>query len=80
MFDSNQPSNGSSRAVSDSRPMTPEEAADFLGLDVKTITRWARASYIPAHPLGQGKRKFWRLFKSELLAWLGAQNNGAVAG
>jgi predicted site-specific integrase-resolvase len=57
--------------------MTPKAAAEFLGLDVKTITRWARKSYIPAHPLGEGKRKFWRFFEFELLAWVNAQGNGA---
>ena len=35
-----------------SRPMDPREAAAYLHLDEKTITRWARKGYIPAHPLG----------------------------
>jgi hypothetical protein len=30
------------------------EAAEYLSLDEKTITRWARKGYIPAHPLGEG--------------------------
>ena len=42
-----------------SHPLTPAGAAKYLGLDVKTITRWARQGYLPAHPLGEGKRKFW---------------------
>lgn len=57
-------------------PLTPQGAASFLGLDPKTITRWARNSYLPAHPLGEGKRKFWRFFQSELSVWLAAKNNG----
>jgi excisionase family DNA binding protein len=61
------------------RPMIPQQAAAFLGLDDKTITRWARQGYIPAHPLGEGKRKFWRFFEHELVAWLNAQTNGAAA-
>lgn len=58
-----------------SRPMTPREAAAFLGLDVKTITRWARLGYLPAHPLGEGKRKFWRFLLEELKEWLAAKTN-----
>lgn len=60
-------------------PMTPKEAAQFLGLDVKTVTRWARKRYLPAHPLGEGKRKFWRFFEAELLDWLALKSNGATA-
>ena len=55
--------------------MTPREAAVFLGLDVKTITRWARMGYLPAHPLGEGKRKFWRFLTEELAEWLGSKTN-----
>ncbi len=58
-----------------SRPMTPREAAAYLGLDVKTITRWARMGYLPAHPLGEGKRKFWRFLLDELTEWLGSKTN-----
>jgi excisionase family DNA binding protein len=59
--------------------MDPREAAAYLHLDVKTITRWSRQGYIPAHPLGEGKRKFWRFFGHELEAWLNGQSNGAKA-
>lgn len=61
------------------RPMTPQQTAAFLGLDDKTITRWARQGYIPAHPLGNGKRKFWRFFEHELVAWLDSQTNAPAA-
>lgn len=61
------------------RPMTPQQAAAFLGLDDKTITRWARKRYLPAHPMGEGKRKFWRFFEHELLSWLLSQSDMAVA-
>jgi excisionase family DNA binding protein len=57
------------------RPLTPVEAALYLAVDVKTITRWARQGYLPAHPLGEGKRKFWRFFESELIEWLAAKTN-----
>jgi excisionase family DNA binding protein len=56
-------------------PLTPSAAAAYLGLDVKTITRWARQGYLPGHPLGEGKRKFWRFFESELKEWLSGKNN-----
>jgi excisionase family DNA binding protein len=58
-----------------SRPMNPKEAAEDLRLDEKTITRWARKGYIPAHPLGEGKRKFWRFLEHELVDWLNSQTN-----
>lgn len=58
-----------------SQPLTPSAAAEYLGLDVKTVTRWARKGYLPAHPLGEGKRKFWRFLESELSAWLAARTN-----
>ena len=60
-------------------PMTPLQAAAFLGLDDKTITRWARKRYLPAHPMGEGKRKFWRFFEHELVAWLNTQTNLVTA-
>jgi len=60
-----------------SQPLTPSAAAEYLGLDVKTVTRWARQGYLPAHPLGEGKRKFWRFLESELSAWLAARTNMA---
>jgi excisionase family DNA binding protein len=55
--------------------MTPVAAAAYLELDVKTITRWARQGYLPAHPLGEGKRKFWRFLEHELAAWLATRTN-----
>lgn len=57
------------------QPLTPSAAAEYLGLDVKTVTRWARQGYLPAHPLGEGKRKFWRFLVSELSDWLAAKTN-----
>ena len=60
-----------------SRLMDAKETAEFLKLDEKTISRWARNAYIPAHPLGEGRRKFWRFYEHELSAWISAQFNGA---
>jgi len=62
-----------------SRPMDPEEAAEYLRLNKRTITEWTRKGYIPAHPLGEGSRKIWRYFEHELEAWLNAQTNGTDA-
>jgi excisionase family DNA binding protein len=59
-----------------SRPMTPRSAAEYLGLDEKTVTRWARCGYLPAHPLGEGKRKFWRFLEPELEEWLMSKTKG----
>ena len=66
-------------AATSSRPMTPQDAASFLGLDEKTVTRWARKGYLPGHPMGEGKRKYWRFLKSELSDWLAAKTNGTKA-
>lgn len=63
-----------------SRPMDLREAAAYLHLDDKTISRWARKGYIPAHPLGQGKKKYWRFLEHELVDWLNAQTNFAGSG
>ena len=61
------------------RPMTPQQAAEFLGLDDKTICRWARKGYLPAHAMGQGKKKYWRFFEDELIALLLEQPTMAEA-
>jgi hypothetical protein len=31
---------------------------------------------VPAHPLGEGRRRMWRFFEDELLAWVESQSNG----
>jgi excisionase family DNA binding protein len=61
------------------RIMTPSDAAAYLGMDVKTVTRWARQGYLPAHPIGEGKRKFWRFFEHELEAWVAEKTNSKAA-
>lgn len=58
-----------------SRILTPEGAADLLQIDPRTATRWAREGYLPAHPLGEGKRKFWRFYEHELESWLAERTN-----
>jgi excisionase family DNA binding protein len=51
------------------------EAALFLSISRKTLTRLARQGQIPAHPLGDGVRKSWRFLKSELDTWMHARVN-----
>jgi len=53
--------------------MTPEEAAEFLHMDPRTLVKWARDGYVPSHPLGEGKRRLWRFFEKELSEWVEQQ-------
>lgn len=57
--------------------LNPQEAADILKMDSRTLVRWARIGYVPAHPLGEGKRKLWRFLEHELLDWVEAQGKCA---
>ncbi len=51
--------------------LTPEEASCYLGgFNSRTITRWAREGYLPAYPIGEGRRRYWRFLEGELEAWL----------
>ncbi|HET9098981.1 MAG TPA: helix-turn-helix domain-containing protein [Acidobacteriaceae bacterium] len=47
-----------------------DEAAIVLGVHPKTLQRWSRQGVVPAHPIGEGRRKYWRYLISELEAWL----------
>jgi excisionase family DNA binding protein len=57
------------------RLLTPEEAAPILKMNPRTLVKWAREGYVPAHPLGEGKRRLWRFFESEIVKWVEGQNN-----
>jgi DNA-binding transcriptional MerR regulator len=61
-------------------PLDAIEAARVVGMDSRTLVRWARRGYVPAHPLGEGKRRIWRFFESELLEWVKHQQNGCSDG
>ena len=50
-----------------------DEAAQVLKMDSRTLVRWARLGHVPAHPMGEGKRKLWRFLEHELLEWLEAR-------
>lgn len=63
-----------------SAPLDATEAAKILRMNSRTLVRWARCGYIPAHPLGEGKRRIWRFFESELLEWVEQQQNGCIRG
>jgi predicted site-specific integrase-resolvase len=56
-------------------PLDAKEAARVLKMDSRTLVCWARRGYVPAHPLGEGKRRIWRFFESELLKWVENQEN-----
>jgi excisionase family DNA binding protein len=46
--------------------VSPEAAADFLGVRRLKVIRMARSGVLPAHPLGGGRRRQWRFKLSEL--------------
>jgi excisionase family DNA binding protein len=47
--------------------------AEFLGIKRRRLLELARAGTIPAHPIGNGKRKTWRFRLSELSEALTSQ-------
>jgi excisionase family DNA binding protein len=62
------------------RFLTPVEASVFLGgLNSRTVTRWAREGYLPAFPVGEGKRRLWRFLESDLEAWMLSRRTGHTA-
>jgi excisionase family DNA binding protein len=57
--------------------LTPDQAAEFLGgLNSRTVTRWAPEGYLPAYPIGEGKRRLWRFLEADLEAWMLARRQG----
>jgi len=44
----------------------PDQAAAFLKTNRLKVIRMARSGSLPAHPLGDGKRRQWRFKLSEL--------------
>lgn len=58
------------------RLLTPEEAAELLHMShPRTVVAWARRGYLPAHALGEGRRRIWRFVESELMQWVAKQGN-----
>ena len=54
----------------------PREAADYLGINSRTVTRWAREGYLPAYPIGEGKRRLWRFLEGDLEEWVRSRQTG----
>ena len=56
-----------------------EEAAAYLGgMNHRTMTRWAREGYIPAYPIGEGKKRLWRFLEADLESWMLARRTGTL--
>ena len=56
-----------------------EEAADYLGgMNSRTVVRWAREGYLPAYPIGEGKRRLWRFLESDLEVWMLSRRTGTL--
>ena len=56
-----------------------EEAAAYLGgMNSRTVVRWAREGYLPAFPIGEGKRRLWRFLASDLESWLLSRRTGGT--
>ncbi len=50
-----------------------KRSCEVLKMDGRTLIRWARLGHVPAHPMGEGKRKLWRFLEHELLDWVEAR-------
>jgi len=42
--------------------------------------RWARQGYLPAYPLGEGKRRLWRFLEEDLRDWMMQRRTGQIPG
>ena len=42
------------------------EASRFLSMKPRRVVEFARTGYLPAYPLGTGRRRIWRFRLSEL--------------
>jgi len=65
----NDPSTDPRPAVRRIKILDATEAAAIMRMDSRTLIRWARLGYVPAHPLGEGKRRLWRFIEEEILDW-----------
>lgn len=62
------------------RFLDAEQAAVFLGgLNSRTVTRWAREGYLPAYPIGEGKRRLWRFMEADLEHWMLSRRTGTLS-
>ena len=58
-------------------PMEADGAAEFLHSAPRTIKQMAREGKIPCHPFGDGARKRWFFFRSELAEFVRGRVNCA---
>jgi hypothetical protein len=65
----NNPATEPRDAVRRFKILDANEAAAIMRMDSRTLIRWARLGYVPAHPLGEGKRRLWRFIEEEILEW-----------
>lgn len=56
--------------LADARPMTLEEAAAYLSVTPRTVSRWIADAGLPVHRVGPGPRATQRFYVEELDAWL----------
>jgi excisionase family DNA binding protein len=62
------------------RFLSPDQAARYLGgLNSRTVSRWAREGYMPAYPIGEGKRRLWRFLESDLEEWMRSRRTGSLS-
>ena len=64
-----------SSAITPEPFVAAETAAEFLSLRRRRVLELARQGAIPAHPLGDGRRKVWRFRLSELATTIEERNN-----
>jgi hypothetical protein len=58
-------------------PVETEEAARFVHMSPQHLKQLAREGKVPAHPRGDGQRRRWLFFLSELAVWIRSQVNSA---
>jgi len=70
----------SSQSVPPEKFVDADRAASFVCMTRRKLLDWARASLIPAHPWGEGRRHTWRFLLSELEEWGRKQDNSRAPG
>ena len=58
--------------------LTPQQAADLLGMNVSSIKDWCRAGEMPG-AFKLGPKGVWRVRTSELVAYILAQGKDGTA-
>jgi excisionase family DNA binding protein len=67
-------------ALQRQRFLDAKQAAVFLGgLNFRTVLRWAREGYLPAYPVGEGKRRLWRFLETDLENWMLSRRTGTLS-